>query len=241
VLELSGPLDGRLDGGSWPRWTRPSAHGSEVQGKPRLPPDLAGRNSREVAPYRVRFGQIRGKAEFIGSSTHHKPHFNHWYLFRDAGKYRDGSDELLGRGRGRRTGAGGPGGLFAEMYERARGDLPDEDPDREFADRGVRLETTFRGAGVMTGDLTPECAAVVAKVLDALSAPGAGRTMTGPGSSGTTTRYRKRCTGWSRPGCSRSGAGQPVKVWAHISLLRNRPGTRTPSNEGTVRGARPPL
>ena len=57
------------------------------------------------------------------------------------------------------------------MYERARGDLPDEDPDREFSDRGVRLETTFADAGVMTGDLTPECAAVVAKVLDALSAP----------------------------------------------------------------------
>ena len=61
--------------------------------------------------------------------------------------------------------------LFAEMYERARADLPDEDPARGFADRGVRLETTFQGAGVMTGDLTPECAAVVATVLDALSAP----------------------------------------------------------------------
>src|SRR6185437_15417804 len=61
--------------------------------------------------------------------------------------------------------------LFAEMYERARSDLPDEDPDREFADRGVRLETTFQGAGVMTGDLTPECASIVGKVLDALSAP----------------------------------------------------------------------
>jgi hypothetical protein len=61
--------------------------------------------------------------------------------------------------------------LFAEMYKRARGDLPDEDPARGFGDRGVRLETTFQGAGVMTGDLTPECASVVAKVLDALSAP----------------------------------------------------------------------
>ena len=35
----------------------------------------------------------------------------------------------------------------------------------------MRLETTFQGAGVMTGDLTPECAAVVGTVLDALSAP----------------------------------------------------------------------
>jgi Domain of unknown function (DUF222) len=35
----------------------------------------------------------------------------------------------------------------------------------------VRLETTFQGAGVLTGDLTADCAAVVGAVLDALSAP----------------------------------------------------------------------
>jgi hypothetical protein len=62
-------------------------------------------------------------------------------------------------------------GLFAEMYERSRADRPDEDPARGFADRGVRLETTFQGAGVLHGDLTPECAAIVGAVLDALSAP----------------------------------------------------------------------
>jgi hypothetical protein len=62
--------------------------------------------------------------------------------------------------------------MFAEMYERARSELPDEDPARGFEDRGVRLETTFAGAGVINGDLTPECAAVLGKVLDSLSAPG---------------------------------------------------------------------
>ena len=62
-------------------------------------------------------------------------------------------------------------GLAAEIYERSRPDLPDEDPDRAFEDRAVRLETTFGGAGVLNGDLTPECAAVVGAVLDALSAP----------------------------------------------------------------------
>ena len=44
-------------------------------------------------------------------------------------------------------------------------------PPGTFEDRAVRLETTFGGAGVLTGDLTPECAAVVGAVLDALSAP----------------------------------------------------------------------
>ncbi len=35
-------------------------------------------------------------------------------------------------------------GLAAEMYQRSR---PDEEPDRTFEDRAVRLETTFGGAG----------------------------------------------------------------------------------------------
>src|SRR5271165_4935309 len=61
--------------------------------------------------------------------------------------------------------------LAGEMDARSRPDTPDSDPDGEFDDRSVRLETTFGGAGVLNGDLTPECAAVVTTVLDALSAP----------------------------------------------------------------------
>jgi len=63
--------------------------------------------------------------------------------------------------------------LAAEMYTRS---LPDPDggddrPDEKFEDRSVRVETTFEGAGVITGDLTPECTAVVTAVLESLSAP----------------------------------------------------------------------
>src|SRR6202008_2678230 len=47
----------------------------------------------------------------------------------------------------------------------------DGDSQLSFEDRKVRVETTFGGAGVVTGDLTPECSAVVTAVLDALSAP----------------------------------------------------------------------
>ena len=57
------------------------------------------------------------------------------------------------------------------MYERSRSERPDEDPDRDFADRAVKLATTFGGAGVVHGDLTPECAEMVGRVLDALGAP----------------------------------------------------------------------
>jgi hypothetical protein len=86
-------------------------------------------------------------------------------------KFREESDELLVKAAAAGLGLADLSALFAEMYQRARADLPDEDPARAFADRGLRLETTFQGAGVVTGDLTPECAAVLAKVLDALSAP----------------------------------------------------------------------
>jgi hypothetical protein len=46
--------------------------------------------------------------------------------------------------------------LAAEMQARAEpGPGDGDDPDRVLQDRAVRLETTFQGAGVLTGDLTP--------------------------------------------------------------------------------------
>ena len=61
-------------------------------------------------------------------------------------------------------------GLAAEIYARS---LPEDedDPEPAFEDRQVRVETTFAGAGVITGDLAAECAAVVTAVLESLSAP----------------------------------------------------------------------
>ena len=69
-------------------------------------------------------------------------------------------------------------GLFAEIYQRSLADEvadaaaePGQDDDETFEDRAVRLVTTFGGAGVLHGDLAPDCAAAVQAVLDALSAP----------------------------------------------------------------------
>ena len=62
-------------------------------------------------------------------------------------------------------------GLAGEIYARSLAGNPGGDEDEAFEDRTVRLETTFGGAGVLQGDLTPECAAVVGAVLEALSAP----------------------------------------------------------------------
>ena len=85
-------------------------------------------------------------------------------------QHRDDADEVLVAAAAAGLGLEELAALFAEMYERARSDLPDEDPDRDFADRSVKLAVTFGGAGVIHGDLTPECAEVVGRVLDALGA-----------------------------------------------------------------------
>ena len=83
-------------------------------------------------------------------------------------KARDEADEALVAAAAGGLGLEELAALFAEMYERARSERPDEDPDRDFADRGVKLATTFGGAGLLYGDLTRECAEVVGRVLDAL-------------------------------------------------------------------------
>ena len=112
--------------------------------------------------------------------------------------------------------------LAAEIYARS---LPDDQDGNDllpsFEDRRVRVESTFGGAGVIAGDLTPECAAVVTAVLEALSAPA--------GAQDTRTkdqRYHDALEDAMRrlvaAGLLPERAGQPVKVWAHVSLAELR-------------------
>ena len=58
--------------------------------------------------------------------------------------------------------------IVAAALARWEADHPDPDGDGGFRDRFVQVETTFGGAGVIRGDLTPECAAAVTAVLEAL-------------------------------------------------------------------------
>jgi len=106
--------------------------------------------------------------------------------------------------------------LAAEIQARSRPGAPDEDGLR-FEDRAVKLETTFDGAGVMTADLTPECAAVVTAVLDALSAPRGAEDDRTHGQ-----RYHdgleEACRRLVAAGLLPERAGQPVKVTAYIHL-----------------------
>jgi hypothetical protein len=113
-------------------------------------------------------------------------------------------------------------GLAAEMYEKSRQDKPDgdgdgEDPGAAFDDRAVQVATTLGGAGVIRGDLTPECAEFVQTVLDALSAPAGAED-----DRSHEQRYHDALQEAMRrllaAGLLPERGGQPVKVWAHISL-----------------------
>src|SRR5580700_6479043 len=108
-------------------------------------------------------------------------------------------------------------GLAGEIYARSLPEDPGQDRDQAFGDRSVKLETTFNGAGVLTGDLTPECAAVVTAVLDALSAP-AGAEDTRSRAQRYHDALQEAMQRLVTAGLLPERAGQPVKVWAHISF-----------------------
>ena len=107
--------------------------------------------------------------------------------------------------------------LAGEIYARSRPDTPDDGPDEKFEDRSVKLETTFEGAGVLSGDLSPECASIVGTALDALSAPAGAeetRSQAQRYHDGLHEAMQRLVTAGLLP----ERAGQPVKAWVHMSL-----------------------
>jgi len=132
-------------------------------------------------------------------------------------KYRDDADEVLIAAAAAGLGLEDLAALFAEMYQRARSELPDQDPDRDFEDRGVKLATTFGGAGVIHGDLTPECAEMVGRVLDALAAP-AGKDDDRTKDQRYHDALHEAMKRLVASGLLPERAGNPVRAWAHISL-----------------------
>jgi len=130
---------------------------------------------------------------------------------------RDEADEALVAAAAGGLGLEELASLFAEMYERARSGRPDEDPDRDFADRGVKLAATFGGAGLLYGDLTRECAEVVGRVLDALG----GKAGTDDDRSKEERYHDALQEAMKRLVAANlvpERAGQPVKAWVHIAL-----------------------
>jgi hypothetical protein len=130
---------------------------------------------------------------------------------------RDEADKLLADEAKAGLGLRDLAELAAEILARCRPDEPDQDSGKDFDDRSVTVQTTFQGAGIIHGDLTPECAAVVQSVLDALAVPAGAddeRTKEQRYHDALQEAMRRLVTGGLLP----ARAGQPVKALVHISL-----------------------
>ncbi len=130
---------------------------------------------------------------------------------------REAADAILVVAAGRGMGVRDLAGLAGEIYARSLPADPGKDQDQAFEDQSVKVETTFEGAGVLTGDLTPQCASVVGSVLDALSAP-AGAEDTRSYAQRYHDALHEAMQRLVAAGLLPERAGQPVKAWGHISL-----------------------
>jgi len=84
------------------------------------------------------------------------------------GPHRQDADKILAEAA--RAGAGLSELMFLAAEILTRTAPADDDDGGEYPDGTLHLQTTLDGAGVLTGELTPECAAAVQAVLGALSA-----------------------------------------------------------------------
>ena len=115
------------------------------------------------------------------------------------------------------------GGLAEEMRRRLA--KPDHDDGDGFADRWVRLETTFGGAGSLAGDLAPGCAAALGAVLDALGKRAGPEDLRSKGQR-QHDALEEACRRLIAAGGLPERAGQPTQILLHMTLdqLRGLPG-----------------
>jgi Domain of unknown function (DUF222)/HNH endonuclease len=115
--------------------------------------------------------------------------------------------------------------ITAHALRQWQADHPDPDDEGDFPDRSLKVATTFGGAGVIRGDLTPECAAAVTAVLQALGKKA------GPEDDRTEAQrfhdaLQLACELLLRARLVPGRAGADTQVVAHIPLshLRQMPG-----------------
>jgi hypothetical protein len=113
---------------------------------------------------------------------------------------------------------------------------PDTDADDGFTDRSVQLATTFRGAGKLDGDLTPQCAAALQAVLDSLGKRRGPEDLRTKGQR-MHDALEDACRRLIGSGCLPDRAGQPTHIVLHMDLdrLRGLPGA--PGAEAAWAGA----
>jgi Domain of unknown function (DUF222)/HNH endonuclease len=111
---------------------------------------------------------------------------------------------------------------------RSRTATPDTGGDDGFTDRYLSLATTIGGAGVLRGELTPQCAAALQTLLDSLGkrhGPEDTRTKGQRFHDALEEICRRLIAAGGLPG----RAGQPVQIQLHMTLdqLRGLPGADT--------------
>ena len=106
-------------------------------------------------------------------------------------------------------------GLAGEMQRRCAG--PDPDDDGGFGDRWLRLDLTLHDAGRVEGDLTPQCAAALRAVLEALGRK-AGPEDTRSKGQRDHDALEEACRRLIGAGCLPDRAGQPAQIQLHMTL-----------------------
>ena len=151
-------------------------------------------------------------------------------------EHRGDADQILLGAAGAVAGLADLGALAEEMRRRLA--RPDQDGDG-FKDRWVRLETTFRGAGRIDGDLTPGCAAALSAVLDALGKRAGPEDLRSKGQR-QHDALEEACRRLIAAGGLPERAGQPTQILLHMTLdqLRAQPGA--PAAEAAWPGAAAP-
>jgi hypothetical protein len=115
-------------------------------------------------------------------------------------------------------------GALAEQLHKIHA-RPDTDRDDGFADRSLYLDTTFQGAGKLTGDLTPQCTAALQAVLDALGKRRGPEDLRTKGQR-LHDALEDACRRLAGSRCLPERAGQPTQIVLHLDLdrLRGQPG-----------------
>lgn len=107
-------------------------------------------------------------------------------------------------------------GLAEELRRRTA--VPDSDGDDDgFEDRSLRLGVHYRGAAKLDGDLTPQCAAALRAVLDALGKR-AGPEDTRSQVQRDHDALEEACRRLIAAGCMPGRAGQPTQIQLHMTL-----------------------
>src|SRR5215470_6515731 len=130
------------------------------------------------------------------------------------GEHRAGADQIL------LAAAAGGAELrdLSDLAEEIRRQTarPDTDDDG-FDDRGVHLARTFRGAGTLRGDLTPQCAAALAAVLEALGKRAGPEDLRSKWQR-SHDALEEACRRLIAAGCVPDRAGQPTQIQLGIGL-----------------------